>query len=473
MEASRDMTLSTGDEAETLISGGTLVLPGEAEVVGDLLLRNGQIAERLPPGSGRPTDRVIDARGLHVFPGVIDPHLHIGLGAGLADWGTETASAAVGGVTTVLSFLMAGESYLPLIEKTRSVAEREAHVDFGFHLVPCSQTHLDELSQYVDLGITSFKYFTSFRGDEGAYLGISGTDDGFLFRFLEQVAGYDGVIASIHPENIEVVWVLRERLRQAGRDDLAAWDESRPDSVEAEATFRALYYARQVGSPVYLVHISSRAALDEVRSWRRRFDHHVIAETCPHYLTHTSDMPIRSLGKVNPPLRSDDDREAIWQGVLDGTIDTIGSDHVPRRRERKQGSIWTASAGFPGSATILPLMLSEGHHRRGLSLPRVAELCSAGPARAFGLHPRKGSLEPGADADLAIVDLGREQAATADVLQSHADYSLYEDWVLKGWPVMTVVRGEVVMNDGKVVGLPGHGRYLPRQGTRSERAIHA
>lgn len=468
------MGASGETDARTLVTGGTLVLPGAGEVASDLLLRDGRIAERLPSGSGAAADRVIDATGHHVFPGVIDPHLHIGLGAGLGDWQTETASAAVGGVTTVVSFLMAGESYLPVIEETRAVAERDAHVDFAFHLVPCSQTHLDELPEYVDLGITSFKYFTSFRGDEGAYLGISGTDDGFLLRFLEQVAAHEGAIASIHPENIEVVWVLRERLKEAGREDLGAWNESRPDSVEAEATFRALYYAREVGSPVYLVHISSRAALDEVRTWRERFpEHRVVAETCPHYLTHTSDMPIGSLGKVNPPLRSADDCEAIWEGVLDGTIDTIGSDHVPRRRERKQGSIWTASAGFPGAATILPLMLSEGHHRRGLSLARVADLCSAGPARAFGLAPEKGSLDAGADADLTIVDLSREQAATADVLQSHADYSLYEDRVLTGWPVTTIVRGEVVMQDGEIVGPAGHGRYLPRHATRGERPIHA
>jgi dihydropyrimidinase len=199
----------------------------------------------------------------------------------------------------------------------------------------------------------------------------------------------------------------------------------------------------------------------------------VIAETCPQYLTHTSDMPIGSLGKVNPPLRSDRDREALWEAIADGLIDTIGSDHVPRRRERKTGSIWTASAGFPGTATILPLLLSEGHHKRKVPLTRIVEMCSTNPARAFGLHPRKGSLAPGADADLAIVDLSLERTASADLLGGHSDYSLYEDRVLRGWPVLTMVRGEIVMQDGKVVGPGGHGEYLRRAAAPKEEAIHA
>jgi dihydropyrimidinase len=324
--------------------------------------------------------------------------------------------------------------------------------------------HLDEFDSYVrEFGITSFKYFTSFRGEEGAYLGVTGTDDGFLFVFLEHVARYDGVIASIHPENIEVVWVLRERLKQAGRDDLAAWNDSRPDTVEAECTFRALYYGRDRGVPIYLVHVSGIKALDEIRSWTARFpEQPVTVETCPQYLTHTSSMTIGSLGKVNPPLRSDADREALWDAIADGTVDTVGSDHVPRRREKKTGSIWTASAGFPGTATILPVLLSDGHHGRGIPLERIVEITSTNAARAFRLYPTKGTLAPGADADITIVDLDLERRAIPDVLDSHADYSLYEDRVLRGWPVMTLVRGEMVMEEGRVVGRPGHGRYLPR-----------
>lgn len=452
---------------DVLISGGTLVVPGEGLVTADLLVEDGRIAGRVEQGIRAASGRVIDARGLYVFPGLVDPHLHVGLGNGLTDWTTESQSAAVGGVTTVLSFLMAGTSYTPLIRETVTTAEQSSIVDFGLHLVPCNRVHLEEFDTYVgEFGITSFKYFTSFRGDEGAYLGITGTDDGFLFEFLERAGVYEGVIASIHPENIEVVWVLRDRLKRAGRDDLMAWNESRPDTVEAECTYRALFYGRDRGCPIYLVHVTGAAALDEIRNWRSRHpDHHVVVETCPQYLTHTSQMPIGSMGKVNPPLRTDADREALWEALADGTVDTLGSDHVPRRRERKQGSIWTASAGFPGVATILPVLLSEGHHRRGLPLERIAEMTSLNPARAFGLHPRKGSLAEGADADITIVDLNREQRATAGILRSQSDYSLYENRTLRGWPVLTMVRGRIVMEEGRITAEPGWGSYLPRAAT--------
>ncbi|MBI4504122.1 MAG: amidohydrolase family protein [Chloroflexi bacterium] len=453
--------------AQLLIRGGTVVSPGQGMFPADVVVEDGRIAALLAPSSGASAARVIDAAGRYVMPGVIDPHLHIGLGNGHDEWASETRSAAAGGVTAVFHFLMASSSYLPLYQETREAADPRAHVDYGFHLVPCAPVHLEEMPRYVEAGVTSFKYFTSFRGDEGSHLNLAGTDDGYLYTYFEQVARYDGALAAIHPENIEVVWQLRKRLQEAGRDDLPAWDESRPDFVEAECCYRTLFYAKQTGAPIYLVHISGAMPLDEIRAWRARFPGaRVYAETCPHSLTRTKDDPIGSLGKINPPLRTRSDVEALWAGIADGTIDTIGSDHAARRRERKTGNIWKTSAGFPGTATILPVMLSEGVHKRGLSLLRVSEVCSANVARIFGLYPRKGSLQVGADADLVLVDLDLERTVTPEVFQSYADYSLYDGWKLKGWPVMTVLRGEVIMESGQVVGRPGYGRYLARRATR-------
>jgi len=449
---------------ETAVVGGTVVLPN-GEQRADVGIANGRIVALAAPGT-LTAQSTIEATGRYVLPGLVDPHLHIGLGQGLADWETETRSAAAGGVTTVLTYLMSGEDYFPLYQEMRAVADRSAFVDYGFHAVPCSPLHLANLGRYIgEAGIGSFKFFTSFRGDEGAYLGIAGTDDGFLYRYLQEVARHPGTLACIHPENIEIVWQLREQLRAAGRDDLAAWDESRPAIVEAECILRTAYYARQTGCPIYFVHISGAEPLDAVRWMRQRYpDHPIAAETCPHYLTHTKDAPLGALGKVNPPLRTAADSDALWEGLRDGTIDTVGSDHVPRRRAKKTGSIWTASAGFPGTACILPILLSEGVHRRGLSLARVAEVTAANPARWFGLGATKGALRIGADADLCIVDLDREQVADAALFQSAADYSLYDGWTLKGWPVVTMLRGEVIMRDGAVVGTPGVGRYLHRSG---------
>ena len=452
-----------------VLRGGTIVTE-TGERVADLAIDDGRVAAVLSPGQGDGRE-IIDVRGKHLLPGLIDPHVHYGLGNGLDDWDTETRSSALGGVTTAFSFLMSGQSYLPLIDEALAVAGTKAHIDFGLHVVPSAAVHLEEMDAYVERGITSFKYFTSFRGDEGAYLKVTGTDDGFLYEYLERVARYEKGLACVHAENIEVVWKLRARLQAAGRDDLAAWDESRPAFVEAEAAHRAMAYARETGAPLYLVHMSSAVSLDEIRSWRARHpDAVVYAETCPHFLTHHKELPLGALGKINPPLRSRADVEAVWAGIADGTVDTIGSDHVARRKEKKAGSIWTASAGFPGSGAILPVLLSEGVRKRGLPLTRVVALTSANPARALGLHPRKGSLEVGADADVAVVDLDLAREVRPEVFGSYADYSLYDGWTLRGWPVVTIVRGRIVMLDGTVVGPKGYGRYVARSSAPSRRA---
>ncbi|MCS7001593.1 MAG: dihydroorotase, partial [Dehalococcoidia bacterium] len=284
----------------TCVANGVVVLPGQGERRMDIGIVDGVVVGHYAPGTAPAAATVIDATDRVVVPGLVDPHLHIGLGNGLADWATETRSAAAGGVTSVFTYLMSGDSYLPVIAENRAAAAASAIVDYGFHTVPCSPTHLAEMDRYViEHGVTSHKYFTSFRGDEGAYLGITGTDDGFLFDYLTTLGHYDGTIANIHPENIEVVWRLRAQLQAAGRDDLRAWDESRPDYVEAECVFRTLFYARQANCPVYIVHISSRRALDEFRAWRARFPSAPVwGETCPHYLTHHRDLPIGSVGKV-------------------------------------------------------------------------------------------------------------------------------------------------------------------------------
>ena len=448
---------------DMIVKGGSVVTPGEGVMRADVAVRGGRVAALIDDASGAEADDVYDASGLHVFPGVVDPHVHIGLAEGLDDWATETRSAAVGGVTTALTYLMAGTSYGPIVEANLDRAARDSVVDYGFHLVPSAPVHLDEMDEHAErYGIKSYKYFTSFRGDEGAYLGISGTDDGFMYRYFDQVSKLPGGVANVHPENIEVVWELRKRLLAEGRDDLKAWDESRPDFVEAQSAVAAAFYAHVTGCPLYIVHVSGRLALDELRAARERYGAAPLyIETCPHFLTHHSGMEIGPLGKVNPPLRSEDDEEALWDGLADGAVDTVGSDHVARKKGRKEGSIWTCSAGFPGSATILPTLLSEGYHRRGLPLERIAELTSANPARIFHRYPQKGTIAVGSDADFAIVDLGLEQEVTHDYLQSNADYSLLDGWRLTGWPVATILGGKRMVERGKLVGPRGAGAYVP------------
>ncbi|PRY70514.1 dihydropyrimidinase [Glaciihabitans tibetensis] len=460
------MTLTT-TPFDLVIRGGTLVRPRETPVLGDVAVRDGRIAAIFEPGQSIEATEEIDATGLHVFPGSIDPHCHIGLGGGMDEYATDTGAAALGGVTTMMYMLSNGDSYLPMLEAHHAAADAVSKVDFGFHVTLMTDEHLAELDEIkARFGLRSFKYYMHFRGDEGKYLGVEGTHDGKLFEILSAVGANEDLLL-VHAENPEVVWVLRDKLVAEGRDDLSAWDEARPPFVEAEAVRRVAYFANTVGCDLYLVHLSTKDSLDQVRAARAELsDLTISVETCPHYLTHDVDYPRGLVGKVNPPLRQPDQPEAIWTGLADGTIDTLGSDHVGRRLSAKEGTIWSASAGFPGAPTTLPVLLSEGYHKRGLPLERIAELTSKRPAELLRLTDSKGDIAVGLDADFSLVDLTFERTPTAEWLGTWSDYSLYEDMPLTGWPRHTILRGETVVRDGVLVGAPGAGHYV--RGIREE-----
>lgn len=448
--------------ADLVVRNGRVVFPGADVVRADIAVKDEKISGILSPGEPVEADRTVDASGLAVFPGVVDPHTHLTMGDSTEPYLTETRTAAMGGVTSILTYLFGSDPYADLFAAERERLGSEAYVDVGFHFGAVTDEQLGELDRYAaDYGVNSYKFFMSFRGEEGAYLGIKGIDDGLMYDFFSGIARLKGGVVATHPENIEIVWRLRSRLVEGGREDLKAWMESRPDFVEAENVSRALRLARQTGVTLYIPHLSCALSLEEVRDYRDRYDGYFV-ETCPHYLTHTSDAGSGTLAKVNPPLRTEDDREALWEGLADGSIQVVGSDHVPRRSTHKEGGIWKASAGFPGLATLLPVLISEGFHRRGLPLTRIAQLTSENPARIYGLFPKKGAIRVGGDADLTLVDTDLEREVRAEALGSDCDFSLYEGWKLKGWPVATILRGSVIFADGRLTGTPGQGRYLPR-----------
>lgn len=451
---------------DTVIRGGKAVIEGAGTIACDLAISGGRIAALLAPGVGSGKEE-LDARGLHVLPGIIDAHVHFGLGSP-DDWRTESRAAAHGGVTTVLSYTQDAGSYLEVGAAEKARAEAESVIDFGLHFILMNEQHRAEVAACVsELGVSSFKYFTNFKGEEGAYMGVAGTDTGFFYDLARTIASVPGALLAVHTENIEIVWRLASELKAAGRQGLRAWTESRPDFVEAHDMFTAFLLAERTGCPTYIPHVSSAAGVRLYHEHLARGGRSVI-ETCTHYLTLTADSDLGSLAKVNPPVREQADREALWSAVADGTIAVVGSDHNSRRRERKEGSIWTASAGFPGVSTLLPIMLEEGLHRRHLPLERIVELLCSNPARIFGLHPRKGTIAVGADADLALVDLDREQVVDSSRFESHADYSTYDGWKLRGWPVATIVRGRVVMREGEIdAAAVGHGRFLQRPASRT------
>lgn len=446
-----------------MIRNGRLVYADEVIVEGDIHCADGRIAAVTALGV-HPTPsgcQEIDAAGRHVLPGAIDPHVQFPPVGDFDHYATETRSAALGGVTTVLKMHRDLGGYdAAWFREEIAGAERRAHIDFAFHLTLMDDDQIARTAEYAaEFDTSSFKLFIAYKGDEGLERGIGAVDDGQLLEAFEAIAAL-GAIALVHCESHDLATRFKQRVVAAGGDDLCAFNDSRPPIAEAEAVQRAALLARHAGCPLYVVHVSAAESVEHLVA-ARAAGQELYIETMPHYLAATCDTPAGNLGKVNPPIRTLEHTEALWRALADGSVDTIGSDHVATSRASKEGTIWDAVLGLPGVATILPILLSEGVNTGRISLGRLVAATSTNPARIFGLE-RKGALVPGNDADLVIVDLDLERDVSADVLGSAADQTIYEGQRLRGWPVLTVCRGQIVARDGELVGPEGHGRFIRR-----------
>lgn len=455
---------------DLLLRGGSAVLPGLGPTTCEIAVKDGRIAAILARGAAAEAEEVWNVSGLVTMPGAVDVHLHLGHGKDISrprvpgDAAQESAAAAAGGITCFIPYLMATDPFEDFWDEVIAVTEAGSRIDFGYHPIISTEAQLAGIKRYVEeFGAPSFKIFMNNRGGEGKRLGLPDIDDGFLLRLCETVAAHGGMVCP-HPETIELAWVRRKQIMAQdpeGKGGLASWNASRPPFVEADAVQRAALVAKEAGAPLYIVHTSSAEALEAAKRGRQAGGK-VWVETCPHYLTHDVTWEGGVTGKINPPLREAADRDALWRGLFDGSIDTVATDHVHRDLSGKEGGIWAASPGCPGMETMLPVLLSEGHMKRGLSLARIVELVSTNPAKAMGLH-RKGAIAPGMDADFAIVDPGRRWTVTRDGVLSSAGYSIYEGWTLTGQVVHTIVRGRAVMRDGALDDTAvGSGRYVPR-----------
>lgn len=419
--------------------------------------------------------RTIDASGKYVLPGLIDAHVHWGLGISFAQGCvTETKAAALGGVTTVGLFSMflttPQKSLEELVEDWKKDFEANAVTDGLLHRVLVNDPALQEIPKCMDLGIASFKLLMGYKGSQSVTMGIplEGIVDGFVFEAFKIIAdrGWPAR-AMVHAENIDISMRLRKGLEH--RQDARVWHDSRPNFIEEECINRSMFLAKTAGCPLYVVHNTIAESVDIfAKAKSDRTD--IIAETCPQYLTHNSEHPVPLLEEnpvlsvTNPPLRGKRDNERLWEGIRQGVIDTIGSDHAPHTRQAKGNDVWQTLPGA-GNLTqmILPVMLSEGVNKDRISLEKLVEVCCQNPAKAFGLYPRKGTLSVGSDADIVTVDLNKKVKWTAELSPSVCDWSIYEGWEFKGWPVMTILRGNVITEEGAIIVTPGVGRYCPRK----------
>lgn len=448
---------------DLVLKNGELVFPGEGVRNGFVGIRDGKIAAIFGAGEIYKTHKEIDCTDRFVLPGLIDPHTHIGFGAQEADFLTESRSAALGGVTGMMTFHRSDD----LAQSSglwREAGEERSIIDFGFHFGVTSRKNVETLSEATArFGVTSVKVYLMYKGAAGASKGFTEVDDALLYRALQEVSRMPGGVVGVHCENVEIIPVFREPLKQAGRNDLAAWDEQSPDFLEAENVFRVCYFGEKAGCPVNIVHMSAGESLDIVRRLRHAGRPPIHIETCAHYLSLDHNSPAGILGKVNPPLRSKADIDMLWEGVRTGEISTIGSDHVPRKRTTKGDDIWTASAGFPGIATMLPVLIEEGFHKRFIPIETIAAATSRNVARLYSL-PSKGMLLPGMDADFAIVDPYKAVAIESAKLESNSDYTPYENQNLRGAVTHTVLRGRLIAENGVIAqGVSTGGNYLFRR----------
>ncbi|MGI9004976.1 MAG: amidohydrolase family protein [Streptosporangiaceae bacterium] len=465
------MTGIPDPDFDLVVRGGTVVTAG-GQAQCDVAVRDGLIRALGGVARGR---RELDARGALVLPGGLDLHVHLsspeppepGVPAWADDFDSGSAAAAAGGITTVgnMTFPAPGDTLAQALDRDLRAARAQARVDYLLHpvLAEPGPDALAGLAGLARAGHTSVKLFM-----------VAREFDTRADEMIEavRIAGRLGMLTLIHCEDGPLVRHAGDQLVQVGRGGLENFAASRPVAAERSAVARAVSICEATGSPVCVVHLSSRQALTAAAAGKAA-GLPVFVENRPLYLYLTSEAlagpdGARFIGA--PPLREPDDVAALWAGLADGTIDTIGSDHAPWRLADKldpSQDVTTARQGVADLETMLPMLFDAGVSSGRLSLSRFVAVTAASPARLAGLWPRKGTIAPGADADLLVLDPGLARTIDGAAMHSRAGYSAYDGRTVRGWPRFTVSRGDVVFQDGQVTGEPGRGRWLRRGPTQA------
>ena len=449
-----------------IIRGGTLVTASDT-VAADLLIEDERIAA---VGSFDGVDaEVIDASGCVVMPGAIDNHTHMSMPFGGThssdDYDTGTQAAAAGGTTCIVDFALQVHAggLRSSLEEWMGRAEGTAHVDYGFHMAvtKADGPTIADMEAMVEEGVSTFKVFLAYRDV------LMVTDDQFL-AVLEQTRETGGLVM-VHAENGDAVDHLVRRALAEGKTDPIYHALTRPEQFEAEATGRAIRLADYAGTPIFIVHVTCRAAADEITAARAR-GVPAYGETCIQYLT-TSVDDLRRPGfegakfVCSPPLRDAANQPYLWDALVYDHLQLVSTDHCPFTFEQKKLGVGDFSKIPNGLALIqhrLPLLWEHGVRAGRISMNRFVELVSTAPAKIFGLHPRKGTLAPGADADIVIFDPARAFSFSTATSLMNVDYDLFDGQSVSGSPRTTLSRGTVVYDDGRILTRPGHGRYVKR-----------
>ena len=461
---------------DLLIKNGNVVFENDVEKA-DILVHNEKIAAIFAHGEAPAGSyRVIDADGLYVMPGAIDPHQHLGFYNSFEEsYEVDSAREAIGGLTSIVEYHRGKGNYFETVKNEIEIGEKYSYVDFGISLGLCAKKHLTELDGYInELGITSFKFFFDKQDIAHTFYDIPKEealtlDKADLYYIIKMLHEKDPkLLLCIHCEDPDMfrAFLKRQQELYPNSKEMKDWDASRPDFVETNCFAGAMLINAELKGNIYAVHTSSKKTLDVYRALSQNIDcGEVTIETCPQYLLFDNTVSLDA--KVNPALHSKADNEALWEGIRQGIVKTIGSDNVPVTRAQKYtrngkhcDTLWDTWVGFSSPGIAMPCLLSEGYHKRGIPLTRIAQTLSINTARKFNLKG-KGEIKVGYDADLAIVDLDWERTITPE-LYGCSDFSIYDGLTFKGWPRYTIGRGEIIQKDGEIVTERGRGKYIFR-----------
>ncbi len=444
------------------VINGQVVLPDCGILQTDIYVKDGKIYA-LGERNDLVAKKKVDAKGKYVCPGIIDPHVHLGLFAPMeTDMISETRAAVIGGITTTGVFLGGNASHFETFPVIQEQAERFSYTDIIPHLVIANEEQKREIPEYAGyLDVSSFKVYMN--GIPGM---IPSVDDGFIMDVFDGLkkTGKECVLCC-HTENSHLVErALRMAKEKFGdRGTIEEWEDTHPEMAEEEAVMRISYLAEKAQMPVYLVHIGTKEGIERLRSIKP-FNRYIHVESTSPYLAVAGSDRKDALYKMEPPLRKEEDKEALWRALEEGVIDTIGTDNVCATREEKQPwrPIWDVVPGYSVLQTHLPAVLTEGVWERGMDLERVIAHMTKRPAEIFGVYPKKGTLLPGSDADIVMIDMDKEKTVRAADLVSRSDFSIYEGRCLKGWPVMTIKGGKILAENGRLTDQRAAGHMLKR-----------
>jgi allantoinase len=443
-------------KVDLLIKNGKVVTP-EATYDAAVAISGGKFVGIISGNELPEADEVYDAGGKYVLPGLIDCHVHF-RDPGVTykeDFQTGSLAAAYGGITTVADMpnVNPATATVEAFNMKLEAAEQKSYVDFGIFAV-IVQDNINDLIPLRDAGVVGYKIFL------GETVGkIPAPDDGMMYDAMKIVAG-TGLRLGFHAENNAIISHRTRALKAAGIMDPKAHAEARPNVAEADAIAKLIRFSEYTGAKVHIYHMSSKEGVELVAAAKANgID--ITAETGPHYLlTDVSLMDkVGSMLKMNPPVRTKEDSAKLWEGLLNGTVEAIATDHSPHTAEEKGRNIWDAIPGFCGVETNVPLMLTAINEGR-MTLNQYVKVASEGPAKIWNMYPQKGSLNIGSDADLTIVDMKKEGEIKAEKLHSKSKVTPFDGFKVKGMPVCTIVRGQFVMKDGEIVGKSGYGTIV-------------